>query len=1054
MSASQRPRNVVIRASAGTGKTYQLSNRFIRLLASGVPASQILATTFTRKAAGEILDRVLLRLAQAATDAAQARELATAIGDSEFTPERARALLAACGRNLHELRVGTLDKWFIQLASSFSLELGLPAGWVICDEQVERNLRDEAIERVLARGRLPELLTLMNLLSKGAAIRSVSRLVLDTVNELLELYREAVPSAWEQIQPPKGLSEEDLIETINEAAAFPLEGRAAAARDKDLETARLGEWDDFIGKGLASKVLSGENAYYKKPIPPQLVQLYQRLLVHAESILVGQVKMQTEAAYNLLRRFAEEYSALQAEERALRFSDVTHLLGGSAEFNQGGQWAFRMDSPIKHLLLDEFQDTSPAQWQVLRPLAQSLAKGRGTSFFCVGDAKQAIYGWRGGVAEIFDALDDELGTLTPATLATSFRSSPPIVETVNRVFQNLLQHPNLDKLDAPVRAFQQAFPPHSTARTELPGYVRMEFSPPADEDEDDDQRHFEYAAQVVARHVEASPTCSIGVLMRTNEAVARMIYQLRNSKVLASEEGGNPLIDSPAVEVILSLLKLADHPGDKVARFHLANSPLASHLGLSDHRDGFAAAKLARRLRRDLLDQGYGPVVFLWAQRLAEYCDRRDLSRLQQLVEAAYAWQPKSTLRTADFLASVESGRVSDPSAADVRVMTIHQAKGLEFDIVVLPELEAKLTGETATFVAGRPGPTQPIDVVCRHANVAIRQFFPERLQNLFEADHYRDITESLCVLYVALTRAVHCLSVVLEPPAENEKSLPKTFGGLLRGSLADDPLAATVGAFYEYGDPKWCAQVPAKACAKAPIAADTPLRLAPPLADRHRGLNRSSPSHLEGGQRTLVARLFDQDPRALEYGTVTHAWLERVAWLDAELPSDEELRRIACTVATRLVTDRPMCHKLIGDFRRHISQPGIAALLSRPFYDQASQLGFADPSAACWKPAEITLEVLPERKFAIRDSGQILSGSIDRLVLIRRGGKLIAADVIDFKTDTLPPKDPHALASKTAFYQPQVAAYRRAVAKLYALKERQIAARLAFLSAGLVVPV
>ena len=70
--------------------------------------------------------------------------------------------------------------------------------------------------------------------------------------------------------------------------------------------------------------------------------------------------------------------------------------------------AFRLDGGIRHVLLDEFQDTSPSQWRVLRSLAQSVTAKGGGSFFCVGDAKQAIYGWRGGVAEIFDALDGEL----------------------------------------------------------------------------------------------------------------------------------------------------------------------------------------------------------------------------------------------------------------------------------------------------------------------------------------------------------------------------------------------------------------------------------------------------------------------------------------------------------------------------------------------------------------------------------------------------------------------------------------------------------------------
>ena len=158
-----------------------------------------------------------------------------------------------------------------------------------------------------------------------------------------------------------------------------------------------------------------------------------------------------------------------------------------------------------------------------------------------------------------------------------------------------------------------------------------------------------------------APQASIGVLVRTNTAVARLIYLLRSLGIPASEEGGNPLVDSPAVELILSLLKLADHPADGVARFHLATSPLAGTLELTDYRNDAAARTLSQRLRRQLLDDGYGATVFAFARRLATSCDERDLSRLQQLVELAYEYQPSSTLRTSDFLRLVETRRIADP---------------------------------------------------------------------------------------------------------------------------------------------------------------------------------------------------------------------------------------------------------------------------------------------------------------------------------------------------------------------------------------------------------
>jgi ATP-dependent helicase/nuclease subunit A len=1047
--------HTVIRASAGTGKTYQLTNRFIGLLAAGVPPERILATTFTRKAAGEIQDRVLLRLAQAASDSTSRQELAKVIGEP-LTQARVTDLLKQTAKNLHRLRIGTLDSYFLQMAGGFSLELGLPPGWTICDELVDQNIRDEAIEEVLGQGKLSELLTLVNLLANGEAVRSISRIIKDTVTGLFVLFRQTDAAAWERVPHSKGLSDDELQAAIGKLQRYPLSDKNfAKARGADLTLLAAGDWKEFIGKGLAAKLLNGESDYYRKPIPPDLAALYEPLLKQAQSVLVGQVAQQTAATHKLLARFAEHYVELQSQQRALRFDDVTHRLAIAAAAADPGQWAFRLGGAIEHLLLDEFQDTAPVQWQVLRPLAQRLTgiptrragEGLCSSFFCVGDTKQAIYGWRGGLAEIFDALDGELAGLAKDTLATSYRSSQPVIDAVNQVFSHLTSHPNLDKLQSGVTAWQQQFPQHSTARKNLPGCVRLEFAPAATEEEDQGDRTYAFAAEAIARHVAQTPQCSIGVLVRTNAAVARMIFLLRRMGVPASEEGGNPLFDSPAVEVILSLLTLADHPGDKVARFHLAHSPLAGALGLKDSADDRAAAELARRLRRQLLDEGYGPVVFEHARRIAAVCDVRDQSRLQQLVELAFDYQASSTLRTRDFIDLVKSRRIADPSAAEVRVMTIHQSKGLEFDIVVLPELDGLIAGQPPPLVVGRPAPTQPIDVVVRYASEHVRKFLPPRLQALFEDDARRKVFESLCVLYVAMTRAVHCLHLIVPPPKANERSLPKTFAGLLRATLGSGQSA---GVLYDAGDPQWFLKLARSASTLPADPAPVAIHLAPTLPDRGRGLERTSPSSLEGGRKVAIGRLLEAKSEAYEYGSLIHAWMEQITWLEDGWPSDEQLLAVARKAAPRLALDRAKLAAYWQSLREQLAAKPIAEVLSRQFYESPS-FAPADPSAASSTSGAIELDVQRERTFAVRQGDEILSGSIDRLVLVRRGGQVFAADVLDFKTDAIAPGNQDLLAEKAAFYTPQLNAYRLAVGKLFRLSERQITARIVFLAAGAV---
>ena len=262
----------------------------------------------------------------------------------------------------------------------------------------------------------------------------------------------------------------------------------------------------------------------------------------------------------------------------------------------------------------------------------------------MGDVKQAIYGWRGGVAEIFDAVEAELAGLEVTPLNTSFRSSQPVIDVVNRVFRNVTKHDNLERLDASVQRWSDRFDDHQTARKEKAGYVRLETS-------GDLTPIFEFAAQRVAQIVSDAPGYTVGVLVRRNSSVAELIYHLHKLGVHASEEGGVPPTDSAAVLLVLSALRLADHPGDTVARFHVANSPLGEALNLRDVKDDAQAAAVSQVVRRRLASAGYGRTIYDWARVLSPHSNRRELSRLEQLVSLAYGYEPEATLRTDDFRA-------------------------------------------------------------------------------------------------------------------------------------------------------------------------------------------------------------------------------------------------------------------------------------------------------------------------------------------------------------------------------------------------------------------
>lgn len=1031
----------LIRASAGSGKTFQLSNRFLGVLAAGDSPAEILATTFTRKAAGEILDRIMIRLAEAARDPKKLAELNNFIEAEPVTQQACISTLRELTRQLHRLRVQTLDSFFIQVAQCFSFEMGFPPGWSIADEVDDSELRVNAIEELLREHEAQLVLEIVHLMSKGETTRGVSQLMLDAASQLYGLFQETPAEVWTALKtrkPPKDQEIEAAKKLLLEA---PLDKRMTKARTEDLSRFDEGDYGGFLEKGLAKKVIDDDLMYYRAEIPADVARAYQTLIDAAACEPYNLLVRQTEGAFQLLARFDAIYRRLKFQSQAYRFDDVTRFLSRQADADTPTRVAYRLDGHINHLLLDEFQDTSPAQWSVLRPVARRVTAHAQGSFFCVGDVKQAIYGWRGGVAEIFEEVVSELGELDEAELKVSFRSSPVVIDFVNLVARNLHRHPSLDRFEEGVKRWQTLFADHSTAKTSLPGYVSVQTAGYDEDGEPSNEMLFIAAAEKVCSSLESAPGSEVGVLVRTNSAVRKMIFELRQRGVTASEEGGGTLTDSASVQLMMSLLQWIDHPADTVARFHVQNSPLAEVVGLTPQLGIRKASELAQSLRSELLVDGYGPTLRRWSRVLVEIGNSRERRRVEQLVRMGHAYQPKSSLRASDFIEFVETQRVADPQASAVRVMTIHQAKGLQFDVVVLLDLDHEFPGRPPNFVIERSAPLAPVTGIVRYANKDVQKILPPRLQRMFGSASNQQAVEELCVLYVAITRAVNAMHIIIKPPTSREKNTPRTMAGLVTEALEVTRQPQGNDVVFEMGDPQWYAHLgPADAphSHRAPaIARRLPIEMAP--AKRQRG-EALSPSKLEGGPRLRVANLLETtDSTGRLVGSVTHAWLERIEWLD-DFELDEAKFQ---AVARSLVGDALNIDHLLSRFRKIIEQPNLRQLLGR---ETAPRPKSVSKSA--------TGQVRQEQTFAIAVEGGIQNGSIDRLVLWREGEKVIAADVIDFKTDRLPADDADALAERAAFYRPQVNAYRRAVQQMWQLPEKAVSGHLYFASLDAVVEV
>ena len=194
------PREMVL-ASAGSGKTYYLSSRLIGLLAHDVPPEAIWASTFTRKAAAEILERVLLRLANGALNEEEAQVLAikARLGSDAPSPrnfltrEHCGQLLKDLVFSLHRANISTLDSFFVQVATTFARELGLSPVWRLVEGVEEERMRSEALEAVLDQGSPKDLSELARMIAKGEVHRGIHGHLMEQVEQLLQLGREVAP---------------------------------------------------------------------------------------------------------------------------------------------------------------------------------------------------------------------------------------------------------------------------------------------------------------------------------------------------------------------------------------------------------------------------------------------------------------------------------------------------------------------------------------------------------------------------------------------------------------------------------------------------------------------------------------------------------------------------------------------------------------------------------------------------------------------------------------------------------------------------------------------
>ena len=1054
----------LIRANAGTGKTFQLTNRFLALVLRGHSPDTILATTFTRKAASEIRERVFRRLLEAINSPERALALGQHIGIPRLTVAQCESALLSLLGSQHRLRIGTIDALFMEIARLFFLESGLPARWEISTIADERGALTEALLATLE-----ELASEDDLGERCATItgsRAASVIISPLLRHLrpsLELSRSSSPDAWKvplvsEEPPPLSLFTEALhsmpIPLTKGSPPTPFAAWVTAREDLLSLTETVNALG-VLDVTLIKKVLEESPTFARAPITDS----HRSMLVPLARAAIDALLLKTSAQTAALRRFMDNFrsslDAIKFRTNRYSFDDIKHILRFASSRITELDLFFRLDSSIRHLLIDEFQDTSLDQWQVLEPLVSEIlsAEPGERTFLCVGDEKQSIYDWRGGTPHLFAHLETRYESLRSTPLSRSFRSSQAIMDLVNRVLERAPHTPAVSAHPAAAAEWIARITKHETA-LDSPGYVRIErFAEKNRADSDDsgedgesisvDGTGIERAVTLVEEIRKAQPRATIGVLLRRNKFQPTILAELISRGIGASGEGGTPLTSSPIVRALLALLTWIEHPVDTIARFQVWHSPLRQgYRALSEEDNLVQGSSYGLAARGADGEMRYDESLFLaterehiWREGIGSYLTRVlarvgiergvEASLVDHFLDAAYRFDGKSRFPEIDrFIEEIRATSVSLESQAAVRVMTVHKAKGLEFDAVILLDLEQRVSNNRGTsLLAERPSRLEePTAVWIRPSSKVIEQH--PRLAKA-ESDRLSEaISGQLALLYVAITRPRHALFVLLSdkisPTSLNELlsqslSLPPSTDSPSSNEREDESLEqASPSLIYEGGSRDW---FPAVSTNVAPSEHER--IVFPPLFRSPNGIHRRALLAQTPSTRPISSRFVDtldsKDPAAQQFGISVHALCESIEWLP---PLSAPL--LAESVpATDVSAQTYLLERLsIPAIRNIFDYKAVRMQLGGEFSDEK----------------DIQLELWRERPFALRLGGKVVAGVFDRVVIARNpDGNPLRAIIYDFKTDRVSAATAHIHATR---YRNQLALYRAALLAILGVGE------------------
>ncbi len=1019
-----QPRLLIV-ANAGSGKTHELVTRCVKLLSLGQSPEEILALTFTRKAAAEFLQQLFERLGDAAGSEEKRSALAGSLGLETVSRGQCIAWMHQLLGSLPRLSMGTMDQFFGRIVRSFPFELGIGRDFEVLDAAAQQENLRRTLEKLFKESAgddegLRELVELLRQNSRDRSDASALRALQEDVAKLHQQiagpsksvrwgdekriwpspkkceFLESPPLAraaqtfWDEVQRTQQAELAPALENYLKESVRHAKSRAAGAglgTKLSKFAGYLGNKWKFVVKDNAEALRFGNHGRLL-----DRGNLRQACGDLRSSLIGAELRSRltsSAALYRLLRRYDDIYERTVRETGALTFADVTEILTGHSG-KLKDDVAYRLDSRHKHWLLDEFQDTSRAQWDVIEPLVAEVLMDTSDerTFFYVGDTKQSIYGWRGGDDRLFREIfrhynKHSPGHIDEAQLDVSWRSDRAIIEVVNAVFNDSQVAALADDFALPpaaVERWKSGWVPHKWRSGAGPGFVRLhDLAQGADEDDNElIDRGLVRLIRDEVKPLERGFSCA--VLTRSGKMADHYAKVLEKAGIKAVTEGSFDACESnPESLALMAAVRFVASPTDRIAEEHFLATPFGCLLEGATDKEKFSRFRAGAL--KSAAEEGFAATVRGWVDRAAA---RKvvDPAKVTALLDASAEFEakrkPADNWRTfINYLGHYTQQENEAPGA--VRVMTIHQAKGLGMDVVILPELGghqslSQLKTSGISLVRDGEGRVRwgldlPASEICDA---------DEELKLAREGMKADQTFGELCVFYVAMTRAKHavyCLTAEKQNRKNAARWLMETFPG-----------GDKTRAVREVGQEDWFLHIKKDPPEQPKIIKGDSIR-------RPCGPEAGVPSSQVG--EDLPAGVILGGGASRHLGTEVHEILARIEWLD-DKPD--------------LSGASPEAARLVGEFLGSES----AAVLRRP-----------DGPVLLWQ----------ERAFDVEIDGKPVSGIFDRVhIALGRDNRPVSAKIYDFKTD----KETGDLGEK---YRGQMKYYRAAAGLLLGLPPEAVMA-------------